>query len=199
MQDEKKLIRSKMLAMRRNMSKEEVESRSLSVMKNMDKIILESKPQSILLYVPINNEVDIIPLARDLYYKKKDLVFPKIIDRQRIEPYIIRDFFRDFKKGAFNIPEPDTVPYTGHIDIAFVPGVAYDRKGNRVGYGKSFFDRFICDAKVGKIIGVCYDFQLIDSVPDEIHDCPVEQVVCESSILLTGSSRDKFLRQRPPS
>lgn len=83
--------------------------------------------------------------------------------------------------GAFRIEEP-----TGHdiadpstMDLIIVPAVAYDRKGNRIGRGKGYYDRLLRKTRAMKI-GVAYDFQLFDEIEVEPHDIPVDIVITES-------------------
>lgn len=88
--------------------------------------------------------------------------------------------------GAFHIEEPQGTD-TARIDqveLIIVPAVAYDRRGNRVGRGKGYYDRLLADSRATKI-GVGYDFQLIDEeIPAEPHDVAVDIVVTESTHLV---------------
>ena len=80
--------------------------------------------------------------------------------------------------GAFRIEEPDgddTVDIND-IDLVIVPAVAYDRRGNRVGRGKGYYDRLLSRSKA-TTIGICYDFQLFDEFDTDEFDIPVDYVV----------------------
>lgn len=83
--------------------------------------------------------------------------------------------------GAFHIEEPDGCETADidDIDLIVVPGVAYDRSGNRVGRGKGYYDRLLSRAKA-VTIGVGYDFQFFDSIEVEEHDVPVDIVITET-------------------
>lgn len=84
--------------------------------------------------------------------------------------------------GAFLIEEPegsDTVN-VNEIELIVVPAVAYDKKGNRVGRGKGYYDRLLSESKATKI-GVGYDFQLVDDIDAEPHDIAVDVVITESN------------------
>jgi len=83
--------------------------------------------------------------------------------------------------GAFRIEEPDGEDTTdvADIDLIIVPAVAYDRRGNRVGRGKGFYDRLLSRARALKI-GVGYGFQLIeDGIDADPHDVPVDIVITD--------------------
>ncbi|MDE6564062.1 MAG: 5-formyltetrahydrofolate cyclo-ligase [Muribaculaceae bacterium] len=92
--------------------------------------------------------------------------------------------------GAFRIEEPDgdeTVDISD-IDLVIVPAVAYDRRGNRVGRGKGYYDRLLSRSKA-VTIGVCYDFQLFDEIETEEHDIPVHFVVADGHDIYRGRRR----------
>ena len=83
----------------------------------------------------------------------------------------------DFAVGDFNILEPQNEPYTGNFDLIVVHGVAFDRQGNRLGRGKGYYDRFLCQHLKVKRIGICFDFQLVDSIPTEPFDIRMDEVI----------------------
>lgn len=180
--EKKKAIRRKYLEMRKALAKQDVELMS-GIIINSLLTLIKGDENSVLMYVPINNEVDLLPLARDLYMDKKKVLFPRLIGYKDIVPYIIDDLFCDFKPGAYNIPEPDTRPYDEDIDLAIIPGIAFGKDGSRIGYGKSYFDRFLAGRRVEKIIGVCYDFQILDELPHTDKDYPVDVLVSEKSFI----------------
>ncbi|MCD8165147.1 MAG: 5-formyltetrahydrofolate cyclo-ligase [Bacteroides sp.] len=85
--------------------------------------------------------------------------------------------------GRFGIAEPLTLPYTDYdgIDLALIPGVAFDRKGNRLGRGKGYYDRILPRIKAPKT-GVCFSFQLLDEIPSESFDIPMDFIVTEKEL-----------------
>lgn len=179
---EKERLRKEFFHKRLLLSKDEVESLSKEIIENirqshfLDNCVF-------LFYVPIRNEVDLLPLARELFYcKGKTVLFPKIFNYERLIPCVVRDFDFDFKRGAFGIPEPDTEQYNSKIDLVFVPGIVFGRNGYRIGYGKRFYDEFLASFPVDIKVGVCYDFQLIESVPYTKKDCRLDFIVTEKGI-----------------
>lgn len=90
--------------------------------------------------------------------------------------------------GAFNIEEPDgsETADINDIELIIVPGVAYDRRGNRIGRGKGFYDRLLRDSHA-VTIGVAYDCQLVDEIEPDEFDVPVDYVITEKGIIkITG-------------
>lgn len=85
--------------------------------------------------------------------------------------------------GAFQIEEPqgDDTADIADIEMIIVPGVAYDRRGNRVGRGKGFYDRLLAGTKALKV-GVAYDFQLVDEIDAEPHDVKVDLIITDQGI-----------------
>lgn len=86
--------------------------------------------------------------------------------------------------GSFHIEEPtgDDVVDPDEIELIVVPAVAYDRRGNRLGRGKGFYDRLLKSTKATKI-GVGYDFQLLNELPTEEHDVPMDFVITQSTVI----------------
>lgn len=86
--------------------------------------------------------------------------------------------------AGYNIHEPEGEECSlENIDLIIVPGVAFDREGNRLGRGKGFYDRLLHDLAAYKV-GVCFSFQLLDSVPVDPHDVKMDTVISEG--LLTS-------------
>ena len=79
------------------------------------------------------------------------------------------------------IRDSDDTVDVGDIEMIIVPGVAYDRKGNRVGRGKGYYDRLLSGSKALKV-GVAYDFQMVDEIDAEPHDVKVDLVITDRGI-----------------
>jgi len=86
--------------------------------------------------------------------------------------------------GAFNIEEPDgdDVADIADIELVIVPGVAYDRRGNRIGRGRGFYDRLLHDTSA-VTMGVAYSCQLCDDIEPDPHDVPVHYVITDQGII----------------
>lgn len=86
----------------------------------------------------------------------------------------------ELRKGAYDIEEPTGGNLTDadEIDLMIIPAVAFDRRGNRLGRGKGFYDRLLATTHATKI-GVGYEFQLMDEIPAEPHDVRMNMVVTQ--------------------
>lgn len=94
--------------------------------------------------------------------------------------------------GSFHIEEPqgDETTDIHDIELIIVPGVAYDRQGNRVGRGKGYYDRLLSTSKATKI-GMAYDFQVVDEIDAEPHDVKVDFIITDKGSI-TIKHRKKY-------
>jgi len=144
--------------------------------------------KSILLYYPYKNEVDTRPIIKALLQQGKYTVLLPKVSGDRIVPIKVSSL-NNLKKGYAGILEPsgeETDPKG--IDIIVVPAVAFDRKGYRLGYGGGFYDRFLKNSPALKV-GVAFDFQVVDSLPTEEHDIPVDLIITPTKIINTKEER----------
>lgn len=144
--------------------------------------------QNILLFYPHKNEVNLLPLISILQKKGVNVYLPKT-SSQDIHPILVESL-KNLKKGKFGIPEPEGKEASYEdIDVVIVPAVAFDKKGHRIGYGKGYYDRFLKNFK-GLKIGVAYDFQIVDKIPYEAHDIPVDIIVTPTKIIKTKEEKN---------
>ena len=85
----------------------------------------------------------------------------------------------DLALGAYNIMEPTGELFVDYasIDLAVIPGVAFDREGNRMGRGKGYYDRLLPKLRSTYKIGICLPFQLVERVPTDEHDVKMDEVI----------------------
>ncbi len=151
-----------------------------SVFDRLERLAAFTMSDSILMYHSLPDELSTIEFI-DRWNNRKRFFLPRVNGvNLDILPY---DKSR-LRLGAFQIEEPDgndTVDISS-IEMVVVPAVAYDRKGNRVGRGKGYYDRLLKDTKALKI-GVAYDFQLVDQIDTEDHDVGVDIVITPSATI----------------
>ena len=133
---------------------------------------------SLLAYWPLSDEVDIRPLIDQLVAQGYSVVLPKVTGNETMElrRYTSRE---DLHEGAFHILEPTGELFTDYdnIDIALIPGMAFDAAGHRLGRGKGYYDRFLSAHPHLHKIGVCFPFQRVAEVPFESHDVLMDEVI----------------------
>lgn len=140
----------------------------------------------VLMYHSLPDELSTLDFL-DKWHTRKQFYLPRV---NGVNLDILPYDRSGLRLGAFHIEEPqgdDTVSIDD-IDLVIVPAVAYDRRGNRVGRGKGFYDRLLGSCKA-TMIGVGYDFQLVDAIDAEPHDVAVDIVITETSVVNTGRRR----------
>lgn len=175
-------LRRKLLEKRLGLTPREVEDKSRVIAGKIiaSDLLPEIKRGSI--YLPIKNEVDTKPIINFLVEAGADIYLPKFYpDSYKLVRFTSWD---DLEKGPYGILEPksDVVIHEREIDLAFMPGVAFDKKGVRLGYGKGVFDRLFAKSRT-KRVGLAYEFQIADVIPEESHDLKMDFVVTEERIL----------------
>ena len=124
------------------------------------------------------DEVDIRPLIADLVSAGHHIVLPRVTgdDTMELRRYTSAD---DLREGAFHIQEPTGALFTDYasVDLALIPGMAFDAAGHRLGRGRGYYDRFLAEHPLRHTIGVCFPFQRVPQVPTDAHDIPVHEVV----------------------
>jgi len=136
---------------------------------------------TIQAYLPMRSEVNLAPLLEK--YPRKHWVIPRILLEGRM---VFHTYDPDqLIRHSFGMLEPEphlptVAPET--IDLALVPGLAFDRNGWRLGYGGGYFDRFLNDFR-GVSVGITFKALLLDSLPHEAYDIPVAYVVTEEGFL----------------
>jgi len=134
----------------------------------------------VFVYVSYNGEVDTHKLIKQALNDKKIVCVPRIISKaEGMEAVPIRSF-DDLITGSYGILEPpkDVLPISPQsIDIALVPGVAFDKDGGRLGYGGGFYDRYLSQMRQDACIAaLAYSVQLTDAIPMEPQDKKVHMI-----------------------
>ena len=177
----KNKMRELLVQRRRVMSAQDCQMYSQQILDQLEKMTCFCEAKTVLLYYPIQNEVNVLPLVKK-YKHEKTLLFP-VSHRygMTVHPYAGN---KNMHRGKFCIPEPTTPAYEGEIDLVIVPAVAFDAKGRRLGRGGGYYDRFIKKLTHAVLVGVGYDFQLVDEVPAARHDQRVHRIILPSKTIL---------------
>ena len=145
--------------------------------------------QTVLLYLGIKTEFDPSALAQAILDSGRTLALPRIVrGEHRLEIRQVRTLDQDLKPGVWGLREPDP-EYCAEVDPArldliLVPGVAFDATGGRMGYGAGFYDRLLSNPRLTALrVSALFETQLVDRVPREAHDLPVEVLVLPGRIL----------------
>lgn len=176
----KKSIRSEILAKRRNLAAEMCLHRSLLVQQRLIETPEFQKSTAVALYSPVRNEVFTELVFQQALAMGKLVVYPRVNGCQ-MEFVQVMDA-SELIPGAFGVLEPRgerKVP-AADLDMIITPGVAFDRSGHRLGYGKGFYDRVLHGIRrPGVLAGLCFELQLVDKLPAEEHDVRMDMVITE--------------------
>ena len=175
-------IRIQMKSARRGMSETQKKEKSLAVQRAILSLAEYAEAGCIMLYSPIGSEVETAWIAERALADGKRVLYPVTDEASGKMTAVEVTNNSEFVRGGFGISEPRGEKYTGKIDLIIVPGVAFDREGTRLGFGKGCYDRFLADTNVIRV-GVCYDLQLTDSLPTEKHDARMDMIVTENEII----------------
>ena len=137
--------RKKYLDLRKKLDNVQIISKSISISNNLQDLpIWEHNFYHIYLPIKEKNEVDTMPIINILNNKKKKVLIPKSdFNNTTMKSFFLNDN-TVLKKNNYGINEPiNNEEFLGRIDVIFIPLVAYDLIGNRVGYGKGFYDKFL--------------------------------------------------------
>lgn len=179
----KEAIRKGILARGAKLSKAERRRRSSQI---SAKLILSPefhKAKTIMFYVSKDDEVDTSKMIKASLRMGKEVLVPVTFRRERkLIPSRLINYDRDLAPGPYGIDQPKAGcirPVSpDQIDLVIVPGVAFDRFGNRLGRGAGYYDRFLLEVpKRTPKIGLAFDFQVLPSLPKSCHDLPVDKVL----------------------
>jgi len=171
---EKKELRALIKTLKKQHTKEQLLEQSEQVLTKLEQHPDFVKAKRIMLYSALPDEVQTQAFL-EKWHLKKTIILPTVVGDDIIPVAFGKD--TAFAVGDFNILEPQNEPYTGGFDLIVVPGVAFDRKGNRIGRGRGYYDRFLSKHPDVKRIGICFDFQLVDEVPTEPFDILMDEVI----------------------
>lgn len=173
--NEQRALRAIVEQQRRIMTPEQVAEQSGLIITQLEQMAAFREAQTVMLYYPIHNEVDLRPLLTK-YAGQKIFLLP-VTHRcwMEVRPYDGEDMMR---KGRMGVPEPQTKTYKGTIDLILVPGVVFDQHRHRIGRGGGYYDKFLRNQIHAKKFGVCYTFQLKKhDIPHQLYEPKMDRVI----------------------
>ena len=182
-------LRKNILIERKNMRIEDVTDFSNKIIDTIKELPEFKNSKNIMLYLSFNNEVNTYPLVKWCLDNDKTVIAPYCIQcNKEIVPYKITNLENDLIKSTFGVMEPkqDLLEKVNieDIDLILVPGVAFDEHCNRIGFGAGYYDRFLCKkSKNTPAIGMAYNYQIIDKVPTDEYDVPLDFIITEKRVI----------------
>ena len=178
----KNQLKESVLEKRNSLTNEEILENSNKIESRLFCLEVYRKAKVIMFFASFNNEVFTHEMIKKSL-KSKTVIVPKVLHHE-IEPSLIIDF-DNLISGKFGIPEPIELMKIAYknIDLVLVPGIVFEKEGNRIGYGFGYYDKFLRKVPKAVKIGLAFDFQIVDKIPNEKHDVPVDFIVTEKRVV----------------
>lgn len=165
---------------RRLIPTDEKRTKSQIILKKLESLHEFKTAKKILAYYSHDSEVAIVENF-ERWMKTKKLYLPRLIDGETFEiaPY------GELRPNRFGIPEPIDGSAMDDPDLILIPGLAFDRRGTRLGMGKGYYDRFLSKKKGILRVGLAFSEQILASLPKEPYDENVDLIITDSEIIKT--------------
>lgn len=180
----KTLLRAKFHAIRDGLSQAAVESASDHIRDHVLALSSVRSSKSLFVYCSFGSEVQTYNLIEDLLALGKTVAVPRITDAANgIMDAVPIHSLKDLTPGPFGVLAPQCgAALAASPDLALVPGLAFSPvTGHRLGYGKGFFDRYLRSHPETMALGLAFEQQLVDSLPADEHDQPLDSLVLPAS------------------
>ena len=174
---DKQSLRRQIRQQKRAMTEEQIITASLALGEKFAASELYQQAKTIYGYLPYNQEVRTVPMLQRALEDGKRVAVPKCYgDEMR---FIYLDDLSQVESGYCGIPEPiaDEPVADDPTALVLMPGLAFTERGDRMGYGGGFYDKFLAAEPNHPTLALCYAFQMVDTIPTEEYDIPVDCVL----------------------
>jgi 5-formyltetrahydrofolate cyclo-ligase len=182
-------IRRSGFARRNAVPKEERAEKSAAIMERLFDFANFLESRIVLFYMNYGSEVDTEPMIRRALELEKTVALPLVDTRKKkILPFRIENLDRDVRPGYRGIREPipqrcKQIPVE-YINLAIIPGVAFDERGGRIGHGVGVYDRFIPKLDITtRKVALAFECQIVAQIPMEPHDRYTDIIITEKRIV----------------
>lgn len=189
LKEKKSEIRRKTSANRQRLSAEARTDKSKAIMEFLFDFANFREATTVLFYMDSGSEVATEEMIRKTLEFEKVVALPWVDEKEeKIVPLKIGDLDRDVRPGYKKIQEPipqqcKEIPI-GSIELAIIPGIAFDERGGRIGHGTGFYDRFIPDLDVTtRKVALAFECQIVSQIPMEPHDRYIDIIITEERVI----------------
>lgn len=185
----KERVRKETLEKRKSISLEELIEKSNSVTEKLLSTDLYKNAKTIMAYIDFRNEVQTEKIIKRAIADGKRIVIPiSIVETRQLLLSEIIDYDTELESGAYGILEPkqEYIRETDAklVDMVLIPGVAFDERGFRIGYGAGYYDRFLERVRKDTTkIALAFELQMVEYAFEDSHDVPTEMIVTEDRII----------------
>lgn len=180
----KRKLRKEIREKRDSISIKDRKKRSKIIAEKFFDTVFYNYSNNILVYYPFGSEIDTTIIIRQALENNKRIILPKVYSRE-LKLYYVNKLSEQLERGKYGILEPISSfcrpAEIKDIDLAVVPGLGFDKDLNRLGYGKGFFDRLLTlIPEEVKKIALCFDVQVVESIPVSEYDIKIDFLITES-------------------
>lgn len=183
---------------KKNIREEIIDKRNnliLDIKQNYDSLIFEEiinseiykKSKKIFTYISFGSEVDTIKLINYSFSNNKEVYVPKINKQTKDMIALKIHNFNNMSVDKWGIIEPKSVDKSNmgtDFDLIIMPGIAFDKQGNRIGYGGGYYDKYISKLNnASNLLALAYDFQIIQDIESESHDIKVDFILTNKGFI----------------
>ena len=172
-----------MRAVRSALPRESRAARSADIAKRVLELDALRSPKCVAAFAAIRSEADPSAIVASLRERGIDTAFPRIDEEGGLQLHVCGP--ESLESGTWDIPEPRAdARLADGVDVILVPGLAFDPRGHRVGYGKGYYDRLLARFPDAFSIAIGFDFQLVSETPNMPHDVAVRCIVTDKRTLM---------------
>lgn len=188
----KEELRIALRARRRSLTAQEQAQAEADIWARLREFAPYCKAGSVMAYMACRGEASLAPAIEDVLARGVTLALPRceadgVMTARRVTSPA------QLEPGFYGLPEPGReteILAPQDIGLILVPGVAFDRRGGRLGQGGGYYDRFLAKTKAVRV-GICHDFALLERVPTRAHDLTMDCVITPGGIYPTGGAKER--------
>lgn len=186
-------IRKAILSKRDLLTTQQIARKSLEIKKRLFNLLEFKEATLISFYISFRSEVQTHEMIKEALRLDKRVVVP-IVEREKILSLSeLKDFDNELEIGKFGILEPN-LKYRrevnlSEVELVIVPGIVFDKNGNRIGYGGGYYDNLLSRMKCVPFIGLAYELQIVPQVSAEEYDIPAHKIITEERIMVCQTQR----------
>lgn len=179
---DKQALRAEILTRLRTQKEEDRQDKSSRIWERLIQLTDFECARTVLFYASFDGEVETIAMMKRAQELGKRIALPTILSKgEPFVPFFVNNLEEDLEDGPYGIRQPkyhETACARDDLDLVIVPGVAFDRRNNRLGRGQGYYDRFLRTLPSRIVtVGLAFDFQIVATLPHQPHDIPVQHVI----------------------
>lgn len=177
----KNRIRKEILSLRKSMTETIIEQYSRKITQKLISHPIYQNAELVFCYVDAKNEVKTSDIIKDAWSLGKKVAVPKV--HGEVMKFYLIDSYEELEQGCFGILEPkeecEVVVEVPRNSVVIMPGVAFDRQGNRIGYGKGYYDKYFSKYLEVYKIAIAFSLQIVPEIPADRFDIKADCVITE--------------------